>query len=69
MCDSPSIAGCACGASFDVYAIDAAETHLSTDSSTAHHWVHVDPTVQHLIGNHLVYSNPPRELHNYERGD
>lgn len=61
----PIIAGCACGASFDVYAIEEAITHLTTDSSTAHRWICVDPTVQHLIGNHLVYSNPPRVLHSY----
>ena len=67
MSDSPEIASCACGASFDVYDIDAAEMHITTDSSSAHHWVHVDPTVGHLIGNHLVYSNPPRVICNYEQ--
>lgn len=67
MCDVPSIATCACGAGFDAYGIEQAITHLNTDSSTAHHWVHVDPTVGHLIGNHLVYSNPPRVPHNYEK--
>ena len=65
MCETQSVASCACGANFDVYALEKAITHITTDSSTAHRWVYVDPTVQDRIGNHLVYPNKPRTLHCY----
>jgi hypothetical protein len=55
------IASCACGAYFPDCDLEDAMRHISTDSSTAHQWVWIDPDVKFLIP--ARYLMPRRYIH------
>jgi len=57
------IAVCACNQDFPICDLEDAVKHITTDSSSAHKWVWIDPEFKHLFP--VVYILPDRTIHDY----